>query len=159
MGHEHRRVVRGVGVEAVHKGHAEAVVDGGSCVDGELGRIKIVLELHCHLLYRTFAHYSIGPNSGTGSGDGSGHSAMWDEQAFLSFCDECDVTLVPSLAPPPESDPTSTAAQGAEGAESMARSSGVDRHAVLTMAILTMCRSYCLSYLLCRRRRRQPSPL
>lgn len=122
--------MRGVGAEAVHKSHAEAVVEGGSCVDGELGRIKTVLELHCHLLYRTFAHYSIGPNSGTGSGDGAGHTAMWDEQAFLSFCDECDLTLVPARAssPPHESGPTLTAAAGAEA---MGRSSGVDRHAYL----------------------------
>ena len=52
--------------------------------EAELGRIRTVLELHCQLLYRSFAHYCIGPDSGTGSGDGGGHTAMWDQVAFLS---------------------------------------------------------------------------
>ena len=76
--------------------------------DGELGRIKTVLELHCQLLYRTFAHYAIGPNSGTGSGEGFGHTAMWNQAAFLSFCEECEITdeitLEIDLASSPKSD-------------------------------------------------------
>ena len=58
-------------------------------------------QAHCRLLYRTFAYYSVGPNSGLGDGgggggggggglgDGGGHSATWDVHAFLAFCEQC----------------------------------------------------------------------
>ena len=62
-------------------------------------------QAHCRLLYRTFAYYSVGPNSGLGGGgggggggdgglgdggggDGGGHSATWDLHAFLAFCEQ-----------------------------------------------------------------------
>ena len=67
--------------------------------EAELGRIRTVLELHCQLLYRTFAYYCIGPDSGTGSGDGGGHTAMWDQAAFLSS------NLIPKPKPKPKPKP------------------------------------------------------
>ena len=58
--------------------------------DRELGRVRSILELYCPLLYQCFAHYSIGPDAGSGSGC---HRATWDQAAFTSFCSECKIDL------------------------------------------------------------------